>query len=61
MAEFIVEPKSLDIPQNPQNGEVLKNVKEMKIGNGAFYVDAEGKVEIRDSAGNVVILIDPNG
>lgn len=61
-------------------GARLKNLKEIKVSNGVFYVDGagnlemrnsegtvistwtnEGKIEIRDSNGSVVILIDPNG
>jgi hypothetical protein len=59
MAEFEQKIKPLDL--NTQDGEVLKNVKEVKIGSGAYYVDATGRTEIRDANNNVVILIDPNG
>jgi len=61
MSEFNIEPQPLDIPQPNQNGEVLKNVKELKVANGNFYIDPSGKLELRDSNGNVVILMDPNG
>lgn len=61
MAEFVTENKPLDLPQQNANGESLKNVKEIKSGDGSFYVDTTGKSEWRDSNGNVVILIDPNG
>jgi len=61
MSEFNIEPQPLDIPQPNQNGEVLKNVKELKVANGNFYIDPSGKLELRDSNGNVVILLDPNG
>ena len=61
MAEFTVENAQLDIPQTPQNGDVFKNVKELKAGNGNFYVDASGKITLRDTSGNIVVLIDPNG
>lgn len=61
MAEFFQEPRPLDLPQQNVNGESFKNIKEMKVGNGNFYVDASGKLELRDSSGNVVVVLDPNG
>ena len=61
MSEFNIEPTPLDIPGNTPNGEVLKNVKELKVANGNFYIDPSGKLELRDANGNVVILMDPNG
>ena len=59
--EFTQEPQPLDIPQIDQNGGTYKNVKEIKSGDGSFYIDSSGKSEWRDSLGNVVIVIDPNG
>ena len=59
MSEFIIENKPLDT--NKQSGDSLKNIKELKAGNGNFYVDASGKIELRDTAGNVTVSIDPNG
>lgn len=61
MAEFFQEPRPLDLPNVNSNGESFKNIKEMKVGNGNFYVDASGKLELRDSSGNVVVVLDPNG
>jgi len=61
MAEFFQEPRPLDLLQQNANGESFKNIKEMKVGNGNFYVDASGKLELRDSNGNVVVVLDPNG
>ncbi len=61
MAEFEVTPRPLEIPTSEPNGGSYKNIKEMKVGNGNFYVDASGKLELRDSSGNVVVVLDPNG
>jgi hypothetical protein len=57
MAEFTIEPRSYE--QQSTNGESFKNVKEIKSGDGSFYISS-GKIELRDSSGNVVILIDAN-
>jgi hypothetical protein len=59
MSEFTVEPKSYDLPQEDPNGGTFKNVKEIKAGDGSFYISG-GKLELRDSIGNVVILMDAN-
>jgi hypothetical protein len=61
MAEFVVEPAPLQEPNSNMNGEYFKNVKEVKVGDGSFYVSQSGRVELRDSLGNISILLDPNG
>lgn len=45
----------------PQTGQYLKNQKEIKIGNGSFYVDSSGNLEIRDSSGVLTTKIDNTG
>ena len=60
MAEFETTPQPLDIPTSESNGGAYKNVKEIKSGDGSFYIH-EGAIELRDSSGNIVVLIDANG
>jgi hypothetical protein len=59
MAEFILEPKPLEMAE-PNTDKVFKNVKEFKASDGSFAIK-EGRVEMRDTDGNIVILFDPNG
>lgn len=40
----------------PQTGQYLKNLKELKIGNGAFSVSSDGKMEIRNETGSGIII-----
>ena len=55
---FELQPAELP-KDSPQTGQYLKNQKEIKVGNGSFTVGQTGISEWRDSAGNVVIKIDP--
>lgn len=59
MSEFTIEPQPL-IDENPNTDKVFKNVKELKAGDGSFMIK-EGRIELRDTAGNIVILMDANG
>lgn len=44
----------------PNTDQRFKNVKELKAGDGSFKLTS-GKLELRDSNGNIVILLDANG
>lgn len=59
MAEFTIEPQPL-IDEKPNTEKRFKNVKEIKAGDGSFEI-YEGKLVLRDSAGNIVVLLDANG
>lgn len=48
--EFVIAQQEPEVPSTV-SGQALKDVKELKIGNGAYYVDNEGNQEIRDSEG----------
>jgi len=41
-------------------GEYFSNVKRIRSGDGSFLI-ANGKIELRDSSGNIIVLIDANG
>ena len=60
MSEFQTTPKPLEMDE-PTYQDRLKNLKELKVANGNFNIDENGAMTLRDSAGNIVILLDPNG
>lgn len=56
MSEFTIEPVqtenvSAGQQESQLNGQSIKNLKELKVGNGAFYVDSSGNIETRDENG----------
>lgn len=53
--------QNTELPMNqPNTDQRFKNVKELKAGDGSFKLTS-GKLELRDSNGNIVILLDANG
>ena len=59
MAEFTLQPSELPM-ERPNTDQNFKNVKEFRASDGSFAIK-DGKTEFRDTSGNIVILIDPNG
>lgn len=57
--EFVTNENPL-VDENPNTDKVFKNVKELKASDGSFRIK-DGRVELRDTAGNIVILLDANG
>jgi len=47
---FETAPQEFETPST-QSGQGLKDIKELKVGNGAFYVDNSGNIETRDENG----------
>ena len=59
MGEVTVEPQPLEqISRN--NPEIFNNIKRLRSGDGTFNI-ANGRIELRDSTGNIVVIIDANG
>lgn len=58
--EFVIAQQEPEVPSTV-SGQALKDVKELKIGNGAFYVDNEGNQEIRDNEGVLRYKLYNNG
>lgn len=46
----------LDIPSQSSNGENIKNLKELKIGDGSVYI-RDGAIIIKDETGMDRVLI----
>ena len=59
MSEFSSSNEEL-LMDAPNNDKSFKNVKEIKSSDGSFAI-RDGRLEMRDTAGNIVILLDPNG
>lgn len=59
MSEFQLEQTSLPMDE-PNTQQRFKNVKELKASDGSFRI-SKGRLELRDSSGNIVILLDANG
>jgi hypothetical protein len=53
MAEFTIESTPIE---DTQSGEVIKNIKELKIGNGRWKVDNEA-LRLYDDSGNCIIYL----
>ena len=62
MGDLNVENKPLPTPDELYNRgkSEIKDVRSFSMGDGVFKI-INGRMEIRDSNGNIVILIDPNG
>jgi uncharacterized protein YxjI len=58
--EFDLSQTPEQYPMQENTGERFKNVKELKAGDGSFLI-RKGRLELRDTAGNIVILLDANG
>jgi len=57
--EFSTE--QTELPMNEPNIDSrFKNVKEFKASDGSFYI-TNGRIELRDTDGNIVVLLDANG
>jgi len=59
MAEFKLEPQPLPMDE-PNIQERYKNVKEFKTSDGTFQIK-DGKIEFRDSDGNMLSEWLPSG
>lgn len=59
MSEFTLKYQPLAMDE-PNTDKVFKNVKEIKASDGSFQIK-DGRLELRDSSGNIVILMDANG
>ena len=53
MSEFTIE--TTPIPETNE-GEIMKNVKEFKIGNGRWKIDTEA-LSLYDDDGNCIIYL----
>lgn len=61
MGDFELEEKVDDFENSYDfKGKTIRNVKEFSVGNSDFVI-RNGRLEIRDSSGNIVVLIDANG
>jgi hypothetical protein len=58
MSEFILEETGLDTEQ--VGGFDESNIKRLRSGDGSFQIE-NGALKLRDSSGNVVVIIDANG
>jgi len=60
MSEFTLQETELNQDSIPVGGNIFNNVKRLSSGDGSFLI-SEGKIELRDSDGNVVVKFDANG
>lgn len=60
MANFTIE-ETYQLEDNSNDDiQVLNNLKKIRSGDGTFNI-AQGRIELRDSSGNIVVLLDANG
>jgi hypothetical protein len=62
MAEFkIPDDEITPIDGSSENtGKYLNNLKKLRAGNGSFNIE-NGRIELRDSSNNIIVLLDANG
>ena len=61
MGSFATEDKALDnLDANKKSVGIYDNVKRFRAADGSYSFD-NGVIRLRDSSGNVVIILDPNG
>ena len=58
MGEINIEPTPINAPD--QSGQYIDNVKRLRSGDGSFKLE-QGALELRDSSGNIVVILDANG
>jgi hypothetical protein len=58
MSEFILEDTGLETEK--VGGFNESNIKRLRAGDGSFQIE-NGALKLRDSNGNVVVIIDANG
>jgi hypothetical protein len=59
MGELNIEQQPLN-DESKNSPEIFNNVKKIRSGDGTFNI-ANGRIELRDASGNIVVLLDANG